>query len=113
MKYLKELKTEQELPEKYRNRPKLAAYLSLGINRTIATAKKVGNFKHLTLFLIAYMIYNDGIHTVTGMGAIYGKEELGLSDTDLMITLLLIQVVALAGALIFGRVANFIGARRQ
>ena len=112
VKYLKELKTEQELPEKYRNRPKLSAYLSLGINRTITTAKKVGNFKHLTLFLIAYMVYNDGIHTVTGMGAIYGKEELGLSDTDLMITLLLIQVVALVGALIFGRVANFIGARR-
>ena len=113
VKYLKEIKTEQELPEKYRNQPKISAYLSLGINRTIATAKKVGNFKHLTLFLIAYMIYNDGIHTVTSMGTIYGKEELGLSDTDLMVTLLLIQVVALVGALIFGLLANRIGARRS
>ena len=113
VKYLKEIKTDQKLPEKYRNQPKISAYLSLGINRTIATAKKVGNFKHLTLFLIAYMIYNDGIHTVTSMGTIYGKEELGLSDTDLMVTLLLIQVVALVGALIFGLLANRIGARRS
>ena len=113
VKYLKEIKTDQELPEKYRNRPKISAYLSLGINRTIATAKKVGNFKHLTLFLIAYMIYNDGIHTVTSMGTIYGKEELGLSDPELMVTLLLIQVVALVGALIFGLLANRIGARRS
>ena len=113
VKYLKEAKVKQELPEKYRNQLKLSAYFSLGINRTIATAKKVGNFKHLTLFLIAYMIYNDGIHTVTSMGTIYGKEELELSDTNLMVTLLLIQVVALVGALIFGLLANRIGARRS
>ena len=48
--YLKEEKTEQELPENYGNRPKTLAYLSLGISRTIATAKKVGNFKHLSPF---------------------------------------------------------------
>lgn len=111
VKYLKEQKTERELPEKYRNQPKLFGYLSFGIHRTLTTAKKVGNFKNLTLFLIAYMVYNDGIHTVTSMGTIYGKEELGLAATDLMITLLLIQVVAFFGALLFGRIANKIGAR--
>ena len=112
VKYLKEDKIEQVPLVKYSNQPKIFAYLSIGISRTIATAKKVGNFKHLTLFMIAYMVYNDGIHTVTSMGTIYGKEELGLSDTDLMVTLLLIQVVALVGALIFSRIANRIGARR-
>ncbi len=118
VKYLKEDKIEQVPPEKYHNLEqyrglsKGTAYLSIGISRTIATAKKVSNFKHLTLFMIAYMIYNDGIHTVTSMGTIYGKEELGLSDTNLMVTLLLIQVVALVGALIFSRIANRIGARQ-
>ena len=109
---LKEEKTEQELPEIYRNRPKPLAYLSLGISRTIATAKKVGNFKHLSLFVLAYMIYNDGAHTVTSMATIYGSEELGLSATSLMVTLLLVQVVAIGGALIFGKLANRIGAKR-
>lgn len=113
LKYLKEVKTPYELPEKYRHQPKILAYLTLGISRTIATAKKVGRFKHLTLFLVAYMIYNDGIHTVTSMATIYGTEELKLTTTALMVTLLLVQVVAIGGALIFSRLANRIGAKRS
>ena len=113
MKYLKEVKTPYELPEVYRNRPKGLAYLTVGISRMIATAKRVGRFKHLALFLLAYMIYNDGIHTVTSMATIYGAEELGLSTTELMVTLLLVQVVAIGGALIFSRLANSIGAKRS
>ena len=113
MKYLKEEKTPHQLPEAYRNRPKVIAYLTLGISRTVSTAKKVGRFKHLTLFLVAYMIYNDGIHTVTSMATIYGTEELKLTTTALMVTLLLVQVVAIGGALIFSRLANRIGAKRS
>ena len=113
LKYLKEEKTPYELPEAYRNRPEVLAYLALGINRTISTAKKVGRFKHLTLFLIAYVIYNDGIHTVTSMATIYGTEELGLKTTELMVTLLLVQVVAIGGALIFSRLASRIGAKHS
>ena len=111
LKYLKEDKTEQELPQKYRKQPKFLAYLNLGISRTITTAKKVGRFKHLALFLIAYMVYNDGIHTVTSMATIYGASELQLSPTELMVTLLLVQVVAIGGALIFGLLANGVGVR--
>ena len=62
--------------------------------------------------MIAYMVYNDGAHTVTSMAAIYGKDELGLDATSLMVTLLLVQFVAIGGALIFGKIANFIGAKR-
>ena len=113
LKYLKEQKTSHQLPEAYRNRPKGLAYLTLGISRTISTAKRVGRFKHLTLFLVAYMIYNDGIHTVTSMATIYGTEELGLSTTALMGTLLLVQVVAIGGALVFSQLANRIGAKRS
>lgn len=110
--YLKEDRTEHKLPDIYRNKIKILAYLSLGINRTIATAKKAGKFKHLSLFVIAYMVYNDGAHTVTSMAAIYGSDELGLEPTQLMITLLLVQFVAIGGALIFGVLAKRTGAKR-
>ena len=59
------------------------------------------------------MIYNDGIHTVTSMATIYGTEELKLTTTALMVTLLLVQVVAIGGALIFSWLANRIGAKRS
>ena len=113
LKYLKEVRTPHQLPEVYRDRPKVLAYLALGISQTLSTAKKVGRFKHLTLFLIAYVIYNDGIHTVTSMATIYGTEELKLTTTSLMVTLLLVQVVAIGGAFLFSRLAGRIGAKRS
>ena len=64
------------------------------------------------LFLIAFMLYNDGIQTVINMATIYGKEELKLTTTHLMLTLLTIQVVAILGALVFSRLAGWIGAKR-
>ena len=87
-------------------------YLKIGISRTITTAKKVGRFKHLTLFLIAYLVYNDGIHTVSTMATIYGTQELNLSTTVLMVTLLAVQIIAIGGALVFSRIANLLGTKR-
>ncbi|MCZ6681293.1 MAG: MFS transporter, partial [Candidatus Poribacteria bacterium] len=68
-------------------------------------------FKHLLLFLVAYMIYNDCIQTVINMATIYGTEELGLSATVLMVTLLIIQIIAAAGALLFSKLASRIGTK--
>ncbi|MFW5836968.1 MAG: MFS transporter [Desulfovibrionaceae bacterium] len=63
-------------------------------------------------FLLAYLLYNDGVQTVIAMAAIYGKEELGLAETWLMGTLLLVQAVAMLGAVAFGRLAGRVGAKR-
>ena len=87
-------------------------YLKIGITRTLATVEKVRRFKHLTLFLIAYLVYNDGIHTVSTMATIYGTQELNLSTTVLMVTLLAVQIIAIGGALVFSRIANLLGTKR-
>jgi UMF1 family MFS transporter len=63
-------------------------------------------------FLLAFMFYNDGIQTVINMATIYGKDELGLDTTVLMLTLLVIQLVATAGALLFSRLASWLGTKR-
>jgi len=86
-------------------------YLRIGFSRTWQTALKVKQFKHLTLFLIAFMIYNDGIQTVISMSTIYGREELKLLPRDLMLTLLIIQFVAFFGALLFARIAEWLSAK--
>ena len=112
LKNLKETGAVQAMPEKYQSQPKIVAYAAIGITRTIATIKKVRRFKHLLLFLIAFMIYNDGVQTVISMATIYGTEELKFPPTVLMITLLMIQIIAAGGALLFGRIAGKIGAKR-
>ncbi|MFG2433006.1 MFS transporter [Streptomyces sp. NPDC048590] len=67
----------------------------------------------LTLaFLLAYLIYNDGIQTVISQASLYGSEELGLDQTTLITAVLLVQVLAVAGALGMGRLARVYGAKR-
>ena len=98
------------IPEQYRN--KRAAKLRIGISRTWKTAQHVGQYRHLVLFLVAFMLYNDGIETVILMATIYGTEELRLSSTTLMVTLLLIQLVAVVGAFSFSKLSNRLGTKR-
>ncbi|MGC1245741.1 MAG: MFS transporter, partial [Spirulinaceae cyanobacterium] len=109
--YLKESPTGQSLPQEYRNSPKWQAYTKVGLLRTLVTLKKVKLFKHLLLFLIAYLIYNNGIQTVITMATIYGTEELGFTTNVLMVTLLVIQFVSIIGALAFSKLAEFISAK--
>jgi UMF1 family MFS transporter len=109
---LREAPSIEVLPARYRAWPRVVAYAAVGMGRTLQTAARVRRFKHLVLFLVAFMIYNDGIQTVIVMATIYGKEELGLSTTMLMVTLLIIQGVAMVGALVFGRIAERTGTKR-
>jgi MFS transporter, UMF1 family len=65
----------------------------------------------LTLFfLIAYLVYNDGIQTVIALTAVYATEELKLPDTVLVPTILMVQFVGFFGAIALGRLAKRIGA---
>ncbi|MCY1143333.1 MFS transporter [Actinoplanes sp. Pm04-4] len=67
----------------------------------------------LTLFfLLAYLIYNDGIQTVIALAAQFGSEELDLEQSTLIVTILIVQFLAFGGALALGALANRIGARK-
>ncbi|WP_407548510.1 MFS transporter [Streptomyces sp. Pv4-95] len=67
----------------------------------------------LTLsFLLAYLVYNDGVQTVITQASVYGSEELRLDQTTLIVAILLVQVLAAAGALVMGRLARRYGAKR-
>jgi UMF1 family MFS transporter len=63
-------------------------------------------------FLLAYLFYNDGIQTVIVSASTYGENELGFGTSVLISTILLVQYVAFLGALLFGRAAERLGARR-
>jgi MFS transporter, UMF1 family len=109
---LREPGVKQERPQRYKSLPALFAYIAIGVTRTFATIRRVGKFRQLLLFLVAFMLYDDGIQTVINMATTYGTVELKLSPTILMLTLLIIQFVAMGGALLFGKIAQKIGAKR-
>lgn len=63
-------------------------------------------------FLVAYLFFNDGIQTVIAASAIYAVEEIGFAESQLMALILVVQFVALGGALLFGLIAARAGAKR-
>ncbi|MBQ0829624.1 MFS transporter [Streptomyces tagetis] len=81
--------------------------------RQLATTVREMRRRPLTLyFLLAYLVYNDGIQTVISQASVYGSEELGLDQSTLIVAVLLVQVLAVAGALAMGRLALRYGAKR-
>ncbi|MFF5296224.1 MFS transporter [Paractinoplanes globisporus] len=76
------------------------------------TIKGIRAYPLTLFFLLAYLIYNDGIQTVIALASQYGTEELDLEQSTLIITILLVQFLAFGGALLLGAMAARIGARK-
>jgi UMF1 family MFS transporter len=74
------------------------------------TFRALRGFRHASLMLLAFFVYNDGIGTIIRLAAIYGK-ELGLDDTFLIASILLVQFIGIPFALLFGLLAARIGAK--
>jgi UMF1 family MFS transporter len=63
-------------------------------------------------YLIAFLLYNDGIQTVQLAAAIFAEEELAMSQMSRILVILMIQVVAFVSAFFYGWLAGKIGAMR-
>ncbi len=87
-------------------------YLTVGIRQLRNTLGKIRAHPHALLFLVAYLIYNDGIQTVISLASVFGQEELGLSMTTLTTVILMVQFVGFFGAILFNYIARAISAKR-
>lgn len=76
----------------------MASFARLG-----GTLHNIRRYKELFKYLIAFLIYNDGIGTIISVAVIYGA-ELGFQDTELILAILLVQFVGIPFSLIFGRI---------
>ncbi len=87
-------------------------YVRIGLARVYRTLKKVRNYRELSKFLAAFLIYNDGIQTVIIMASIFGAEVLGMGTEELIVYFLVVQGTAFVGSLIFGLLADGFGNKR-
>ncbi|MGW2279065.1 MFS transporter [Streptomyces sp. NPDC001770] len=83
-----------------------------GWRQLLATLRDMRRHPLTLAFLLAYLIYNDGVQTVITQASVFGSEELGLDQTTLITAVLLVQILAVAGALWMGRLARLYGAQR-
>ena len=100
-----------ELPEEYRSGSKVLGLARLGFGRTVDTARKLLGFRHLMLFVLAFLFYNDAVQTVIAVTGAYAEETLNLGTTEIIIVFLIVQFVAFGGALMFGALAGRLGTK--
>ena len=65
--------------------------------------------RNLKFFLSSFFFYSVGMQTIFLMATLFGKSEINLEQDKLIMTLLLIQIEAIIGAVLFSRLSRKIG----
>lgn len=95
--------TFKKLPDDIYNKKPEKDYIWKGFRELKIVAKEVVNYPTLKRFLISFFLLSVGVQTIILLATIFGSTELGLETIDLIVTVLLIQVVAILGAFLFSR----------
>lgn len=80
--------------------------LATTIRQLAHTLRSVGKYPQTTIFLIAYLLYNDAIQTVIALASQFGSDELKIPQAQMTLAILMVQFVAFFGALGFNWVAS-------
>jgi UMF1 family MFS transporter len=84
-------------------------YIFKGFRELKVVLNNLKDLKGLKQFLIAFFLYSIGVQTVILLAGLFGKKELGIDTSKLIIIILLINVVAILGAYLFSRLSEKIG----
>lgn len=89
------------------------SYLSLSFKRLWQTFKKARNYREFLKFMLAFIIFNDGIIMALDFAAIIGAVLFGMEQQGLIIFIILVQVTSVIGAYFFGIWADRWGSKRS
>lgn len=98
--FLKEKQTKIEIKK---------SIFTLGFKEIIRVFQHIRQHKNLYRFLLAFFFFSMGVQTIIIVATLFGSVELGITKTKLIATILIIQLVAIAGAMLFGRVSTRFG----
>jgi len=86
--------------------------ITAGFRELKQTLRTIRKYPQTFLFLIAFLLYSDGIQTLTSISTQFGQEEIGLAMRDLAEVILIVQFVGVFGAWLFERIARLLGTKR-
>lgn len=84
----------------------------VALERLKNTIQSVKDFKEFLKFMLAVLIYNDGIIAALDFAAIIGAVIFGVTTTELIIFVIVIQLTNMAGALVYGNMGEKIGYKK-
>lgn len=98
--------TFRRLPNDIYNKQPDNDYIWKGFRELKIVFKEIQEYATLKKFLISFFLLSIGVQTIILMAAIFGSTELGLPAINLIVTILLVQIVAIVGAFVFSRLSE-------
>jgi UMF1 family MFS transporter len=83
-----------------------------GLANLVSTFRNLAHHRNIARFLLARMIYNDGLNTLFIFGGIYAAARFGMDTQEVLVFAILLNVASGIGAAAFGWVDDRIGAKR-
>jgi UMF1 family MFS transporter len=77
-----------------------------------ATFREVRSYRQVFWFLLARMVYNDGLVTIFAFGGIYAAETFGFTLQEVLVFGIVLNLTAGLGALAMGHLDDFLGGKR-
>lgn len=87
-------------------------YLSVAFKQLYQTIRATRGFGEFLKFMLAFLIYNEGVIMALDFAGILGKLLFGLDQTGLILFFILVQATNVIGALAFGQLQDRIGGKR-
>ncbi|MDP3312730.1 MFS transporter [Lutibacter sp.] len=84
-------------------------FIFKGFKELQLVLKEIKKQAQLKILLISFFLYSIGVQTVILLASTFGIKDLGLETSNLIITILLIQIVGVIGAFVFSRLSEKIG----
>jgi UMF1 family MFS transporter len=88
------------------------SFVKIGFGRVKYTLTHLKQYKNLSLFLLAFFFYIDGVNTVIFFSGNYAQTTLNFSFIELAIFFVIVQSTAILGATVFGIIADSIGQKK-
>ena len=88
-------------------------YFRLGFRRAIRTLKRLGKYKSLSRFLLAFFLYIDGVNTVIFFAGLYARATLGFTPVEVVIFFIVAQSTAIIGSVVFGILTDHWGPKKS
>ncbi len=89
----------------------LGPAIGRGLKQIAETFRNARKHRNTLRFLIAAMIYSDGVHTVFALGGVYAAVVFGMELADVIVLGIALNVTAGIGAFAFGWVDDKVGSK--
>lgn len=101
--------TFSRLPDNpYKRKPE-KDYIFKGYRELKIVFDEIKKYSQIKILLISFFLYSIGVQTIILLASVFGIKDLGLETSNLIITILLIQLVGIVGAFVFSRLSKKIG----